>query len=81
MIIQLRGLCIHYMLRCLHSVRPMQLWFTLICLLFRMLVNEQVFDLTRTRSALIDCEGRCEFSVGANLDGVKHADGKILAVV
>lgn len=81
MVIQLCGFGIHDMLSRLHSVHPMQLRFTLICLLFRMFVNEQILDLASASRALIDCKSCCKLAMSADLDGIKHADREVLAIV
>lgn len=97
MIIQLRRLLIHNVLRLRHRILPLQLkplhlflirirvfrhnTRSMIHLLLRMLIDEQILDLALPRRRLIDSEAGRKLVVRADLDCVQHGDGEVLAIV
>jgi hypothetical protein len=92
MLIQLRRILIHNLIRCLHGTRMLEsrrslqligslfLGFYLL-LLLRMFVLEQVLDRSFARGALVYGECRGELLVCANLDSLEEIKGEVLAVV
>ena len=72
MIIHFRRVVLHYLLRVLHRVLSMQFRrLTLIRLLFWVLINEQIFDLSFPRRCLVDSETGSKLSMRADLDRVQ----------
>jgi hypothetical protein len=92
MSIQLRSILIHHHLRRLHCILMLQsgrpaffiyilLLASKILLLFWMLIHEQVFDSAFASCSLIDRKASGELLMCADLYGVKHVDGEVLAIV
>lgn len=80
-IIQLRRILLHNLLRILRRILVMQGRTLLILLLLGMIVNKQVFNFALPSGGLVHGEGRGELLVRADLDGVEKEDGEVLAVV
>ena len=81
MIVQLCCFFFHHLLCLLHCIMAVEFWPRLVCLLLRMLINEKIFNLARTRRPLVDSKARSEFPVCSHLYRIQHEHGKILAVV
>lgn len=80
-IIQLRRIILHNLLRILRRILVMQRRALLILLLLGMLVDEQIFNLACARGGLVYGEAGGELFVCADLDGIEEEDGEVLAVV
>jgi hypothetical protein len=80
-IVQLRCIFFHYLLRILYCVSVVKLGPVLVCLLLWVLIDEEIFNLANTRRCLVDSKARSKLLVCTYLDRIQHQHGKILAVV
>ena len=80
-VVQLRRIFFHHLLRIVHCVLVVKRRLDLVCLLFWVFVDEEIFDLAGTRRCLVDGETCGKFSVCTYLDRIQHRHGEILAVV
>jgi len=69
------------LLRVLYCVLPVKFGPLLVCLLIRVLIDPEIFDLASTRGSLVDRKTRREFSVCTYLYRIQHRHREILAVV
>ena len=71
-IIKLRGVFLHYLLRILQSVLAMQLGAMGVGLLVGVIVDEEIFDGSVTCSRLVHSKAGGKLLVCAYLNGVEH---------
>jgi hypothetical protein len=79
MIIQLRRILLHDLLRLIHRIHTLQRRH--LTLLLGVLVLEEILNFTLPRRSLVDLEAGSKFPVRADLDRVEHVHGEVLAVV
>lgn len=80
-VVQLRRVLVHDLLRLMHRVLAVEGGPVRIRLLVGVLVDEEVLDAALARHALVHGKAGGEFAVGADLDRVEHRHREGLAVV
>ena len=81
MLIQLRCILIHHLLRKLHCISPMQLRLRLVSLLIWVLVDEQILDRAFPSNPLVNNETRHKLIINTDLYRIQHEDGEVLTIV
>ena len=80
-IIEFRSVLFHHVLRLLHSVLAVQFGHSLVLLLFRVVIDKEIFDRAFASRTLVDGKCRRKLLMSSYLYRVQHGHGKILAVV
>src|SRR5436853_3062662 len=78
-IVQLCCIIFHHLQRLLDCILAVKLGPRLVCLLIRVLIDEEIFNGASTRRSLVDSKARGKLSVCTYLNSVQHCHGKGLA--